>query len=471
MHDGLPEIEPVDMVPPQFGRCYFCGSDSEAMMRGPCIAENFQGEAKQYILDALTLVGLYDPEKKVAQSTGFALICADCVYGLAEWFDDEAVQEDANQIRAKSVKMTPGRIQAMLDKIVIGQERAKRALSIAVWQHYMRIRAKSEDLKHPKAQGAEVNIEKSNVLLIGPTGCGKTLLVQAIARYLEVPFATIDASMVTASGYVGANSNDALRQLFYQAEGDLALAGRGIICVDEIDKIVAKETTSGADVGGIGAQQTFLKIIEGADVPFEVPLPSGAKLERVMDTRNILFIGSGAFPGLNKIKRAPKSSKEIGFMSSSVKKTEEQESCKKVLPEDLVKYGFIEEFCGRFPVIETLDALSRQDLERVLIEPQSSLVKQYKKLFRIAGVELEITEEVLASVVEEAVSKKMGARGLRGALEARLQSVLFTVPDLKLQNSRLKKVIVDKECAGGGSPKCEFRPIKVKIPPIVEIEG
>lgn len=473
MSDAPSEFNGEGIAPEDFGKCSFCGEDASALMRGQFFADNFKGEERQYLIDAFTLTGLYDPKDGSTKSKAHVLICEGCAYGFAEWFDLEASMQERETHRVKSVKMTPGRIYAMLNKAVVGQDRAKKALSIAVWQHYMRIRSYVTMMtSQKKTADSDVIIEKSNVLLIGPTGCGKTLLVQAIARYLEVPFATVDASMVTSSGYKGADANDCLKQLFYQSDGDLHAAEQGIIYIDEVDKIIAKDTGGTADVGGTGAQQTFLKLVEGADVQLEVMTPGGHKTEITMDTRNILFVASGAFPGLNKAVQSRTEKKTLGFGElPSAKKISEADAVKKVTPEDLVKYGFISEFCGRFPVIETLDPLTRSDLARVLTEPQNSLVKQYTKLFRIAGVQLEITTEVLESVVDEAMTKKTGARGLRGALEDRLKHVLFTVPDLKHENPRLKKVIVNKACADGAPPLCEFRPPKVKHIPVSEAEA
>ena len=333
----------------------------------------------------------------------------------------------------------PSEIKGYLDQYVIGQDNAKRALAVAVYNHYKRILADPLD--------DEVELDKSNILIIGPTGTGKTLIAETLAKYLSVPFAIADATSLTEAGYVGDDVENILVRLLQIADYDIFRAQTGIIYIDEIDKVGRKSSSPSItrDVSGEGVQQALLKILEGTIA--QIPPKGGRKHPEQslipIDTKNILFICGGSFDGLAEIVGQRVNAAEIGFTKSLVKLEKEDEILKEVRPEDLIRYGFIPELIGRLPVVSTINHLDESALMRVLIEPKNSLLKQYKKLFKMEGIELDFQPEALSEIISLAMERKSGARALRSVIENAMLDIMFNLPEYS--EDRVSHITITKE--------------------------
>ena len=379
-------------------------------------------------------------EKEVVAGA-YGNICSDCCNTVIDEFDSKTDDSCGSNINLK-----PHELKALMDEYIVGQEEAKKILAVSVYNHYKRINMRGN-----------TKINKTNILMIGPTGSGKTYIMQTLANILKLPFVIVDATSFTEAGYVGDDVNSILKKLYLQADGDIDLAEKGIVYVDEVDKIVSKEEGHNSrDVNGTGVQQSLLKMMENGEQTFSMET-GGSKLEITMKTDNILFVLGGAFVGLDKIveKCLNKNKSTIGF--NSVEETKDKNNYShmdELIQADIVSYGFIPEFVGRIPVITQIHQLSNKELQDILVKPKNSIVKQYKSLLKVDGVNLKFDKSAIDYIVSEASKKNLGARGLRGIVDKPMNILMFELPKYK----NIKKMTITKELLD--NPNKELEKIK-----------
>ena len=407
-----------------------------------------------------------DSVRKIVAGPG-VYICNECIELCNEIIESEYYEEDNDTYTLAGLEKIPSprEIKEILDQYVIGQDEAKKTLSVAVYNHYKRIANEEEMESKHEQNDDDIEIQKSNILLLGPTGCGKTLLASTLAKILNVPFAIADATTLTEAGYVGEDVENILLKLIQAADGDISKAEKGIIYIDEIDKITRKSENPSItrDVSGEGVQQALLKIVEGTIA--SVPPQGGRKHPQQemlqIDTSNILFICGGAFEGLENIIKDRIGKKSMGFGADiqSKKDIDRYKVFEQILPQDLLKFGMIPEFIGRLPIIATLKELNREALIKITTEPKNALVKQYKKLLKMDDVELEFEQEALEAIVDKAIERKTGARGLRSIIEEIMRDIMFDIPS----NEKIEKCIITKDTVlNNAGPRIIENPNKVK---------